>query len=189
MILVPFHEYHFRISTERSCYRNKNLFLLHEFRKLGAKFEETILFLPLSVTKFPNKKEMGRRFEHIRFLNQRVSSENIWKKGLQRCRSVSPSSSSSSSSSNSVRSAFSDRLNPETSPRIKGSQGLKGTEEEEEEERERLRERVSSRLSRDWKFRLRRDFDLNLYETGRKVSLLVHRKCDLHACGLLLSRF
>ena len=83
MILVPFHEYHFRISTERSCYRNKNLFLLREFRKLGAKFEETILFLLLSVTKFPNKKEMGRRFEHIRFLNQRVSSENIWKKGLR----------------------------------------------------------------------------------------------------------
>ena len=190
MSLVPFHEYHFRISTERSCYRNKNLFLLHEFRKLGAKFEETILFLPLSVTKFPNKKEMGRRFEHIRFLNQRVSKRKYLEEGFTRawCRSVSPSSSSSFSS-NSVRSAFSDRLNPETSPRIKGSQGLKGTEEEEKEEGERLRERVSSRLSRDWKFRLRRDFDLNLYETGRKVSLLVHRKCDLHACGLLLFRF
>lgn len=143
VILVPFHEYHFRISTERSCYRNKNLFLLHEFRKLGVKFEETILLLPLSVTKFPNKKEMGRRFEHIRFLNQRVSKRKYLEEGFTRawCRSVSPSSSSSFSS-NSVRSAFSDRLNPETSPRIKGSQGLKGTEEEEEEEGERLRERV-----------------------------------------------
>lgn len=156
------------------------------FVNLAPKFEEQFSSLTCQCNYFPNKKEIGRRRAYGALTNARrtkISGRRVYRP----CRSVSLSLLLLLLR-NSVRSAFSDRLNPETSPRIKGNQAWREQRRRKKTRKKREgdgagTERVSSRLSRDWKFRLRRDFDLNLYETGRKVWLLVHRKCDLHACG------